>query len=261
MSVAAVARKAALTLGLPALLVALWWIATANSDSFFFPPLSEILGTFGETWFSGRLGADVVPSLVRLLIGYGVALLLGVAIGVAVGSSRTVRAVVEPVLEFFRAIPPPVLVPIIILFAGIGNEMKVVVIVSGCIWPILLNTVEGVRGLDEVLRDTAHCYRLGRMTRLRRLVLPGASPQIAAGARQALSIGIILMVISEMFAATNGLGFTIIQFQRSFAIPQMWSGIILLGLIGVGLALLFRLAEHYALAWRRGMRRSQRGAS
>lgn len=259
MSVALFVRRAVLVLGLPVVLVALWWVTTANSTNFFFPPLSEILRVFPETWFTGRLSADVLPSLVRLLVGYLLALVLGIGLGVAVGSSRSLRGVLEPVLEFFRAIPPPVLVPIIILFAGIGDGMKVLVIVSGCVWPVLLNTIEGVRGLDEVLRDTARCYRMRRGSRIVHLVLRGASPQIAAGARQALSIGIILMVISEMFAASNGLGFTIVQFQRSFAIPQMWSGIILLGLTGVALALVFRLVESRALAWYRGLRQSQRG--
>jgi ABC-type nitrate/sulfonate/bicarbonate transport system permease component len=259
LSIPRLGRRLLLVVGLPVVLVAAWWFATANSTSFFWPPLSRILGVFGDTWFTGRFTADVLPSIARLAVGYVIALVIGIALGVAVGSSRTLRAVLEPVLEFFRAIPPPVLVPIIILFAGIGNGMKVLVIVSGCLWPVLLNTIEGVRALDEVLRDTASCYRLRPGSRLLHLTLRGASPQIAAGARQALSIGIILMVISEMFAASNGLGFTIIQFQRSFAIPEMWSGIILLGLIGVVLALLFRVVESRALAWYTGLRRSQRG--
>jgi len=257
--IATYGKKVLLVLGLPVVLVAAWWFVTANSSSFFWPPLSRILGVVPATWFEGRLTSDVLPSLSRLAVGYLLALALGVGLGVVVGSSRTLRAVLEPVLEFFRAIPPPVLVPIIILFAGIGDGMKVLVIVSGCVWPVLLNTIEGVRGLDEVLRDTASVYRLRRRSQVLHLTLRGASPQIAAGARQALSIGIILMVISEMFAASNGLGFTIVQFQRSFAIPQMWSGIILLGLIGVLLALVFRVVESRALAWYTGLRRSQRG--
>ncbi|MFA1551135.1 ABC transporter permease [Actinomadura chokoriensis] len=258
MNVLAVLRRALFLLALPVLLVAAWWVATANSTDFFWPPLSKILGTFGETWFEGRFTADVLPSLARLLAGYLLALVLGVGLGVAIGSVRVLRAFLEPVLEFFRAIPSPVLVPILMLFAGIGSGMKVLVIVSGCIWPILLNTVEGVRALDEVLRDTARCYRMRPHSRLVHLVLRGASPQIAAGARQALSIGIILMVISEMFAASNGVGFTIIQFQRSFSIPQMWSGIILLGLIGIALSLAFQVVEARLLNWYTGVRRSQR---
>ncbi|TDD78955.1 ABC transporter permease [Actinomadura darangshiensis] len=251
-------RRFLLLVTVPALLVAAWWAATANSTDFFWPPLSKILGTFGETWFDGRFTADVLPSLARLLAGYLLALVIGAGLGVAIGSVRVLRAFLEPVLEFFRAIPSPVLVPVLMLFAGIGNGMKVLVIVSGCVWPILLNTVEGVRALDEVLRDTARCYRMRPHSRLVHLVLRGASPRIAAGARQALSIGIILMVISEMFAASNGLGFTIIQFQRSFSIPQMWSGIILLGLIGIALSAVFHLVEARALNWYTGLRRSQR---
>jgi ABC-type nitrate/sulfonate/bicarbonate transport system permease component len=136
--------------------------------------------------------------------------------------------------------------------------MKVLVIVSGCVWPILLNTVEGVRAVDSVQVDTARSYGITGPARIARVVLPSASPQIAAGLRQALSIAIILMVISEMFAASNGLGFAIVQFQRSFAIPEMWSGIILLGLLGFALSLLFRLAERRALRWYDGLREAQR---
>ncbi|MGH7751981.1 MAG: ABC transporter permease, partial [Gemmatimonadales bacterium] len=254
-------RKILLVLGLPVVLFTTWWFSTADSQSFYFPPLKTILESFGPTWFEGRIGSDVVPSLGRLAAGYAVALVIGVGMGVAIGSSARLRALTEPVLEFFRAIPPPVLVPILMLFFGIGTSMKIVVIFSGCVWPILLNTVEGVRGIDEVLRDTAACYRLGRRSRLIHLTLRGASPQIATGARQALSIGLILMVISEMFAANNGLGFSIVQFQRSFAIPEMWSGIILLGLVGVALAVIFRAVERPALAWYYGFRQSQRGGS
>lgn len=255
------AKRLLLVLGLPLVLVAAWWLATANSTSFYWPPLSRILEVFGSTWFDGRMSADVLPSVLRLATGYLLALMIGIGFGVAIGSSTTFRAIIEPVLEFIRAIPPPVLVPVLILFAGIGDGMKVLVIVSGAIWPILLNTVEGVRSIDEVLRDTTRCYRFRRRAHLIHLVLRGASPQIVAGARQALSIAIILMVISEMFAATNGLGFSIVQFQRSFAIPEMFSGIILLGLIGVALSLLFRLVESRALAWHRGLRNSQRSGS
>lgn len=251
-------RSTLRVLGLPLVLVAIWWIATASSSSFYWPSLQSILTAFPGTWFGGRFAQDVLPSLGRLLVGYSLALVIGIGAGIAIGSFRRLRLLLEPALEFFRALPPPILVPIIILFAGIGDGMKVVVIVSGALWPVLLNTVEGVRGVDEVQRDTARVYRLRPLTRLRRLILPAASPQIAAGARQSLSVAIILMVISEMFAASNGLGFTIVQFQRQFAIPEMWSGIILLGLIGVLLSMIFRLVESRALAWYDGARRADR---
>jgi ABC-type nitrate/sulfonate/bicarbonate transport system permease component len=254
-------KQFATAFGLPLVLFAVWWFASADSTNFFWPPLQEILAVFPETWLEGRMLQDVVPSLLRLFAGYTIALLLGVSLGVVIGSSKPLRSVCEPPLEFLRALPPPVLVPIFMLLAGIGNEMKLLVIVSGCIWPILLNTVEGVRAVDEVLRDTARSYRMGRLSRLRYVILAGASPQIFVGARQALSIGVILMVISEMFAASNGIGYTVIQFQRSFAIPEMWSGILLLGLIGVVLAFLFRIVERRALAWYLGLRARERGVA
>lgn len=246
---------------LPGGLFALWWFASADSQSFYLPPLREILVTFGEVWGSERLMTDVAPSVARFAGGYGLAAALGVGLGVAIGLNRAFRQTVEPVLEFARAIPPPVMVPILMIVAGIGNTMKVFVIVFGCIWPILLNTIEGVRGIDQMLVDTARSFRMRWLSQLRRVTVPAASPQIFAGLRQALPVGIILMVISEMFAASSGLGFTIVRFQRSFAIPEMWSGIILLGLLGFALSILFRLAEARALRWYEGIRAAERGGA
>ncbi|MQA96442.1 MAG: ABC transporter permease subunit [Streptosporangiales bacterium] len=254
-------RRTGLALGLPLVLFVVWWVTSAGSENFFLPPLADILAAFTATWTADRFAADVLPSLVRLAAGYAIAAVLGIALGVLVGSLPRVRAAFEPVLEFLRAIPPPVLVPILMLIAGIGDGMKVAVIVSGCVWPILLNTVEGVRAVDPVLADTCRSYGIGGAARLRHLVLRSASPQMVAGLRQALSLGIILMVISEMFAASTGLGFTIIQFQRSFAIPEMWSGIILLGLTGFALSLIFKFFEARVLAWYHGLRRAERGRS
>jgi ABC-type nitrate/sulfonate/bicarbonate transport system permease component len=258
--VLAFTRRLLVIFGLPAVLFVIWWVASANSTSFYFPPLKDILSTIGPTWFGDRFQEDVIPSIGRLLLGYAIAGVLGISLGVVTGTHRTARAFVEPVLEFLRAIPPPVLVPVLILFAGIGSMMKVLVIVSGCIWPVLLNTVEGVRALDSVQVDTCRGYRISGWTKLSRVVLPAAGPQIVTGLRQALSIGIILMVISEMFAANSGLGFTIVQFQRSFAIPEMWGGIIVLGVLGFLLSAVFGLVERRVLRWYYGLRRAQREA-
>jgi ABC-type nitrate/sulfonate/bicarbonate transport system permease component len=252
-------RSLFVALALPVVLIALWWVLSANSTNYYSPPLQTILSTFGEVWFSPRLRDDVLPSVTRLLVGYAGAVVLGIGLGVLLGANRTLRRLTEPVLEFFRAIPPPALIPILFLFAGIGDTAKIIVIVFGAVWPVLLNTVEGVRAVDEVLSDTSRSYGISGVARLRHLVLPSASPQIVAGMRQALSISIILMVISELFGSFNGLGFTIIQFQRSFAIPEMWSGILLLGILGFVLSLLFALFERRSLRWYHGLRRSQRG--
>jgi ABC-type nitrate/sulfonate/bicarbonate transport system permease component len=245
-------------LGLPVVLVATWWFTSDGSQSFYFPPLRETMSVFRETWFDGgtdsRLVAEVLPSLARLAVGYAVAAVLGIALGLVIGQSRVIRAVVEPTLEVFRAIPPPVVIPVLAVLAGIENTMKVLVIVFGCIWPILLNAVEGVRAVDQVSIDTCRSYGVRGLARIRFLVLPSAAPQIVTGLRQALSIGLILMVISEMFAASDGVGFTIVQFQRGFALPQMWTGIIVLGVLGVALSLAFRFAEQRVLRWYHGLR-------
>ena len=251
-------RQGLLVLGLPVALVVTWWFWSAGSEDFYRPALSTIVEALRRTWTWDMFQEQVFPSLWRLLAGYFLAVLLGVALGALIGTFRSVRALLEPVLEFLRAFPPPVLVPAAILLSGIGDRTKILVIVFGCVWPVLLNTIEGVRGRDEVLSDTCRSYGITGLLRLRHLMLRAASPQIVTGARQALPLAIILMVISEMMAANEGLGFTVLQFQRGFQIAEMWSGVLLLGLLGIVLSLLFRLAERSLLGWYHGQRAGQR---
>ncbi len=194
---------------------------------------------------------DVVPSLERLASGYTLAVVFGVALGVLIGSSRAARSAAGPWVEFLRAIPPPALVPFAILTFGIGSQFKVFVIAIGCVWPVLLNTIDGVRGIEPVLLETTAAFRIGRLDRLRHVVLPAASPRIFAGMRSALSLSLILMVISEMQASTDGIGFFVLQSQRSFAIPDMWSGILLLGLLGYASNAVFVVVERRVLRWHR----------
>lgn len=246
------------TLAVPMAILALWTLLAELTESLYWPSPLAIAQVFPKTWLEGRLIDDVIPSLVRLAVGYVCALALGIAIGLIVGSVRRLRLTVEPVFEFFRAIPPPVLVPIMMLVAGIGDGMKISVIAFGCIWPILINTVEGVRGIDGIQIDTARSYSLTRRQRLFNVTIPSASPKIFVGARQALAIGLIMMVISEMFAASNGLGYNIIQFQRLFQLKEMWSGIILLGIIGVAANAIFKLVERRYMRWYLGMQTQER---
>jgi ABC-type nitrate/sulfonate/bicarbonate transport system permease component len=146
------------------------------------------------------------------------------------------------------------------LLVGINDSMKVAVIVSGCVWPVLLNTIEGVRAIDPVQNETTRSYGITGFNRVRYQILPSAAPQIFAGVRQSLSIGLILMVISEMFASSSGLGFAIVQFQRSFAIPEMWSGIVVLGLIGVAMSLIFQWIQRTVLRWYNGLKEVENAA-
>jgi ABC-type nitrate/sulfonate/bicarbonate transport system permease component len=246
----------ALEITVPMALLVLWGVWSASGDTFYFPPLTDILEKFNDTWVFERVGSDVVPSLERLFLGYAIAVVVAVAIGIPLGLSPLLRRATSPIVEFLRAIPPPALLPFSIVVLGVGNSGKVFLIAFVCLWPVLLNTIDGVTGIDPTLRDTARSYGVSGRDRLWRIVLPAASPQIFAGMRTSLSLALILMVISEMVASTNGIGFFVLQSQRSFAIPEMWSGILLLGLLGYGLNLIFVLAERRVLAWHRGARAS-----
>lgn len=245
-------------LALPLTLLGLWAATTLLTPNRFFPGPARIADAFIDTWLSESLVIDVLPSLIRLGIGIFVSIVLGIALGTLIGSFRHIRSLLEPLLEFFRAVPPPVLVPVFLLVLGITNEMKVAVIVSGAVWPVLLNTIEGVRAIDPVMRETALSYKFGRATRVFFVILPGATPQIMTGVRQCLSVALILMVISEMFASSSGLGYRISYFQRNFLIAEMWGGILLLGLIGVALSLVFQATERAVLHWYHGLKELER---
>jgi len=245
--------RAAAEVVLPLLLLVGWGVWSSRAGSFFFPPLLDILATFRRTWLFARLGSDVVPSLERMALGYGIAIAAGIGVGLVISASPFARALTDPVLEFLRALPPPMLIPLAILLLGIGPAMKVLVIAAGAVWPVLLNTVDGVRGLDPTARETCQVYGIRPADRFRHVLLPAASPRIVAGMRTALSLSLILMVISEMEASTDGIGYFVIQSQRSFAIPEMWSGILLLGLLGYALNAAFGLAERAVLGWHRAL--------
>ncbi|WP_431910083.1 ABC transporter permease [Micromonospora carbonacea] len=245
-------------LGLPMLLLLAWGLAATRATNRFLPGPAAILDAFVDTWVGPAFVEDVLPSLYRLGLGVAASIVLGVAAGAVIGLTPWLRELLEPLLEFLRAVPPPVLIPVVMLLLGITDTMKVVVIASGAVWPILLNTVEGVRATDSVMTETARSFRVSRWQRLRFLVLPAASPRIMTGVRQALSVALILMVISEMFASSAGLGYRIAYFQRNYLIAEMWSGILLLGGVGVLLAVAFGLVERRVLRWYHGIREVHR---
>jgi len=242
----------ALALVLPVLLLVGYDLWARGAGDFFFPPLSVIGSTFAEDWLFDRVPTDLLPSLGRMLAGYAISVVLGVAAGVLLGLSRTLATALEPVLQFLRALPPPALIPVSLLVFGAGDSAKVFLIVLGALWPVLLNTVDGVRGVDPTALDMARSYRIPARARLTRVVLPAALPRIFAGARTALSIAIILMVVSELVGAANGVGHTVQLAQRGFNIPEMWAGTVLLGLVGFAFNALFVAVERRVLRWHHG---------
>jgi ABC-type nitrate/sulfonate/bicarbonate transport system permease component len=248
-----------LEFAVPIAVLVLWGVLSAGSEDFYFPPLTEILSTFADTWVFERVGSDVVPSLSRMFLGFGVAVAIAVPFGLLIGLSWRARRVADPIVEFLRAVPPPALLPFGILVLGVGTSMKVFIIAFVCVWPVLLNTVDGIRSVDPTQRETASVYRIPTGDRMLRVALPAASPQIFAGMRTSLSLALIMMVISEMVASTNGIGYFVLESQRTFAIPEMWSGILLLGILGYVLNLAFAVVERRVLRWHRGARASALG--
>jgi ABC-type nitrate/sulfonate/bicarbonate transport system permease component len=255
-----VTRRGSVALGLeiavPLAALAIWWVASSDSDSVYFPPLSDILDTFADTWLFERAGTDLAPSLARLITGFALAVVIGIGGGLLLGVSAVARRATAPIVEFLRAIPPPALIPAAIVVLGVGDGMKVLIITMACVWPILLNAIDGVASVDPTLLETSRSYGIRPLDRLRSVVLPAALPQIFAGMRTSLSIAIIVMVVSEMVASTNGVGFFVLESQSSFAITEMWSGILLLGILGYVLNLGFTRVERHVLRWHRGARES-----
>ena len=227
-----------------------------NAHSYYFPPATKVWHQFRTTFVDSGAGLSEVlwPTLARMLEGYAVAIVAGVALGVLLVSSRRLMQMFFPIVEFLRATPSPTMIPFIVLVFGIGELSKVALIMLGCVWPILLNTIDGLRGVDPLLEETSRSYGIGPVARLRYVRLPAAAPQIFAGLRTSLAIALILAVVSEMLAGTNGFGFYINEGQSLFNLPQMWTGIIAIGIVGYLLNAAFLLVEKRILAWHRGAR-------
>ncbi|WP_019809161.1 ABC transporter permease [Saccharomonospora halophila] len=238
--------------------VLLWELATAAADSPFFPRPTEIVGTAvdlfvsapaAEGFLTATVYEDVLPSLGRVFGGWAIAALVGVTLGTALGRSRTGMDYVGPLFAFLRAVPPPALIPVFLVLFGIDNTMKLVTIVFGAIWPILLNTVDGVRSVGPLQRETARSFGTPRRYWITMIVLPAAAPKIFAGLRLSLSLSLILMVIAEMVGTTDGIGYQLIFAQQSFEFPTMWAWIVLLGVLGYGLNALLLAIQRRLLRW------------
>jgi ABC-type nitrate/sulfonate/bicarbonate transport system permease component len=162
----------------------------------------------------------------------------------------------EPLIELLRPIPKAALVPALVLFLGVDNAMKITSIALAVFFPIVINTVQGARGVDPVLINTARTLGVRPFSLLRKLILPASAPFIFAGMRLSIALGLILAVISEMIAGTGGIGFLIIDMQRAFRVRQMYAWIVILAVVGYLLNLLLVLAEHRMLFWYRTTERT-----
>lgn len=234
------------------IVLGVWQIMASLMKTVYVPPVSTIAVTFVHEWFSPTFGQQAVPSLYRMAVGYFFATVIGITVGIIIGSFKRIYELLDPVLQFLRATPPTAIIPVGILLIGIGDQMKMVVIAFGACWPILINTADGARLVPTERLDTARIFGLTPIETLLRVIIPSATPMIAAGMRTGLSIAFIMIVVSEMIGSTDGLGYYILQAQRTFAIPEMYGGIALLAILGYLLNTLFVWGEHKVLAWHHG---------
>jgi sulfonate transport system permease protein len=233
-------------------LLGLWQVYATSADLLYLSPFTDSISATWELATGPTLTTDVLPSIGRFLAGYAIGCTVGVAVGVPVGYIRALEPWVRPVLEFLRSLPAPAIVPIAVLLLGATSWTRIAVIAFGSCWAVLLNAIDGARGVDPLLIDTGRVNRLSTAQILRRIVMPAALPQIFAGLRIALGIALIVMVFSEMIVSTSGLGFYILTSQRRFLVPETYGGVLLIGLIGWAFSVLFLYVERHVLRWHYG---------
>jgi len=245
-----------------AALVALWWVASnAGWVSRVFLPtpqatfasLLEGLNLPGPNGNggNGELLAFTQATVGRMVQGWLLASLFGVLLGAAIGVSPSVRAWVQPTLEFIRPLPASALLPLAISIFGLNPGMVLFVVAFGAMWPVLLATVHGFAAVEPRLAEVARCLQMSRAAYIWKMGLPNAMPDILAGMRLALTIALIVAVVGEMIASQSGLGQAILLAARAFRASDLFAGIVLLGLIGFVSNALLAFAEQRLLRWQR----------
>ena len=233
----------------------LWEYGSRSSPNLqlYIPPVSQIIVTLTNLVVSGQVTAHFLTTLRRFLEGYLLAAAIAVTLGVLLGYFRLAHSLLETLIEFLRPMPSVAIIPVAILLLGIGDAMIVAVTVYASTWPILINTIDGVRHIEGILIDTGRTFGLARRHILWQIILPAASPYIVTGLRVSLSIALILVTTAEMIAGSKGLGFFILDEERSLRSSAMYAGIILVAVLGYLLNRLFLALEEKAMQWRRGM--------
>jgi len=210
---------------------------------------SETFSALASELSSGSLSSEIGSTLERFVQGFALAVVCGVGLGVLIGSSRMLGDASFVVIEFLRPIPAIVLIPVALLFLGLGTPTIRFVIAYAAVWPILLNTLYGVRGGDRTLHDVARTSGVGRTERLVRVTLPAALPSIATGIRVSAPIALLVGVTAEWVTFSGGIGSYMRQQQDAFQLPEMYAAILLTALLGYGINLALRVAERRSVFW------------
>jgi ABC-type nitrate/sulfonate/bicarbonate transport system permease component len=235
------------------LLCIVWEVVSRNKliSPLYFPPMSKNLVVFYHLILDGTLLLELSRSFGRIFGGFFLAILVMVPLGVAMGLFKPVYNLFEPLTEIIRPLPPPAIIPVVMLFLGIGEAMKIIVIFFACSFSILINTMDGVRSVDPTLVDTAKTFGRNRYEIILQVILPASLHQIFTGWRVALPIALIVDIIAEMVGALNGIGRFILVMQRSFNVPEMYAGIFLVALVGFVLNALLKYLNTVFIGWHR----------
>jgi len=198
----------------------------------------------------GDLFEKIAGTVERMVFGWLLASLVGIALGAAIGISARARTYLMPMLEFLRPLPASAIIPVAIALLGLSDGMVLAVIAFGALWPLLLATIHGFAAVEPRLYEVSRALGLSRWEVIYKIALPNATPDIMAGMRLSLTVALILAVVGEMLAGRAGLGEWILLSARSFRAADLFAGVILLGLIGFFSAMLLSWAEQRLLRWR-----------
>lgn len=213
-------------------------------------PPSQVLQALGVLVNSGDLTTHTISSLQRALLGLGAAVIIGTLLGIFIGWFRRVEYALDFTFQTFRQMSAFALFPIFILFFGIGELSKIVIVFWASLWPVLLNTVNGVRNVEQILIDSAKSMGASQTFIFLKVVLPAAAPAIFTGIRLGGSYAVMAIVAAEMIGAHSGLGYLVLYSQETFKIPDMYAAIISLAIVGLGLNYVLALLEQRAAGWK-----------
>jgi NitT/TauT family transport system permease protein len=216
----------------------------------FFPPLSEVLSAWWKLLLSGDLAVHTEASLLRSIGGFLLAVLVSIPLGLAIGWWRPVESYLNPLLEAFRNTAALAILPVFILLLGLGETSKIAIVFYACMFPLLLNTISGVKNVDPLLIKSARSMGLSPLSLFRKVIIPASVPTIFVGIRQSGAASILVLVAAEMVGAKSGLGYLIQYTQFSFQIAEMYAGIISISVIGILLNTLLLFIERKLTAWK-----------
>lgn len=234
------------------LFLALWEVLPRAGmvDPAFLPPFSLVLETGWQLVLNGQLFTHLQASLIRSVSGFLIAIAIAVPLGLAIGWYQPFSDLISPLLELFRNTAALALLPVFILFLGIGETSKIALVIYACTWPVLLNTVSGVRNVDPLLIKSARTMGLGPVKLFHKVILPAAVPTIFVGIRLAGAYSILILIAAEMIGAKAGLGYLINASQFNFQIPAMFFGIVIITVLGLIFNYGLLLIERRLTAWK-----------